>query len=118
MAGELMIFDPASKKTTCLNKSAAIVWQHSDGKTSVEELARLVAEQTATPEDIRVVEFALRKLEEDGLMAEIIPLTSEDANLGRRQLFVKLGWAAALIVGVPLVLTVSAQKAYAIHSRP
>jgi hypothetical protein len=38
---------------------------------------------------------------------------SEDANLGRRQFFRKLGWAAALIVGVPVVLAVTANKAHA-----
>jgi hypothetical protein len=38
---------------------------------------------------------------------------SEDANLGRRQLFRKLGWAAAVTVAAPLVLTVTASKAHA-----
>jgi len=113
MAGELMLFDPGSKKTFCLNQSAAIVWQNSDGRTSVEQLANLVAAQTAMPADIRVVEFALRKLDEYGLMEQITPPTTGDANLGRRQLFIRLGWAAALLIAMPLVTTVKPPKAYA-----
>jgi hypothetical protein len=116
MAGELMLFNPTTRKTHCLNRSAAIVWQHADGATSLEDLARLVAEETGTPADIRVVEYALRKLDEEGLMEHVEEPTSEDANLGRRQLFGKLGWAAALIVGLPLVLTMTAQKSYALRT--
>jgi hypothetical protein len=113
LAGELLLCDPKSKKAFSLNRSAALVWKHSDGKTSVEELARLLAEETGTPADTRVVEFALRQLDKDGLMEYVGLPTGEDANLGRRQMFRKLGWAAALIVAVPLVLTVTAQKAQA-----
>jgi len=110
-----MLFDPTTKKTHCLNQAAAIVWQHADGATSLEELARLVAEQTGAPADVRVVEYALRKLDEEGLMEHVDEPASDDANLGRRQLFGKLGWAAALIVGVPLVIAVSPRKAYALR---
>jgi hypothetical protein len=113
-----MLFDPSSKKTYCLNQSAATVWQNSDGRTSIEQLANLVATQTGTPADVRVVEFALLQLNEDGLMIEIAPPTTEDANLGRRQFFKRLGWAAALLVAVPLVTTVKAPKAYAASGTP
>jgi hypothetical protein len=108
MAGELMIFDPSTRKSTCLNHSAALVWHNSDGQTSVSELAAIVASKTGTPEDTRVIEFALRKLDEAGLMEKVDLPANEDAGLARRQLFTKLGWAAALLIGMPLVLTVKA----------
>jgi ferric-dicitrate binding protein FerR (iron transport regulator) len=114
VAGELLLCDPKSKKAFSLNRAAAFVWKYADGKTSIEELARMLAEETGTPADTRVVEFALRALDKDGLMEYVDLYTAgEDANLGRRQLFSKLGWAAALIVAVPLVLTVTARKANA-----
>jgi hypothetical protein len=113
LAGELLVFDSASNKAFSLNPSAALVWRRADGKTSIEELARLVAAETGTPADTRVVEFALRALDKDGLMEHVDFCDDEDANLGRRQMFRKLGWAAALIVAVPLVLTVTAPKAQA-----
>jgi hypothetical protein len=113
VAGELLLCDPTTRKAFSLNRSAALVWKHANGKTSIEELARLLAEETGTAADTRVVEFALRELDKDGLMEHVDLPTGEDANLGRRQLFRKLGWAAALIVAVPVVLTVTAQKAHA-----
>lgn len=108
MAGELLLFDSTRKQAFCLNSSAAFVWRHADGKTSADELARLLAEETGTPADTRVVDFALRGLDKDGLMERVDLPEDEDANLGRRQLFRKLGWAAALLVALPLVTTVKA----------
>jgi hypothetical protein len=118
MAGELMLFDPSTKKTHCLNRAAATVWQHADGTTSIEQLTRIVAEETASPIDVRVVEYALRKLDEEGLMEHAGELTSNEANLARRQLFARLGWAAGLLVAVPLITTVTAPKAYALSAPP
>jgi hypothetical protein len=113
LAGELMLMDLKTKKASCLNPAAAFVWRHCDGRTSIEELAQLLAEETGAPADARVVEFALRSLDKDGLMQQTALSGGEDARLGRRQLFQKLGWAAALMVAVPLVLTVTARKANA-----
>ena len=113
LAGELMLMDLNTKKASCLNPAAAFVWKHCDGKTSIEELAQLLAEETAAPADVRVVEFALRSLDKEGLMEETAAAGNEDARLGRRQLFHNLGWAAVWMAAVPLVLTVTAKKANA-----
>jgi ribosomal protein L28 len=113
LGGELLLCDLKTKRAFSLNQAAALVWKHSDGKTSIDEVACLVAKATGTPADRRVVEFALRALDKDGLMERVSLPASEDANLGRRQLFRKLGWAAAVTVAAPLVLTVTASKAHA-----
>jgi hypothetical protein len=108
VAGELLLCDLESKKAYSLNRSAALVWKHADGRTSIEELATLLAKETGTPADTRVVEFALRKLDKDALMECTGLPCGEDANLDRRRLFHKLGWAAALLVALPMVTTVKA----------
>jgi hypothetical protein len=113
---ELMVLDLSTRKAICLNRSAAVVWEHCDGKTSTEELARLLAEEFGTPADVRVVEFALRKLDQEGLMEYVPAPLLDDANLGRRRLFRKLGWAAAAMVALPLVLTVGVTKANATYA--
>jgi hypothetical protein len=106
LAGELLLCDLGSKKAFSLNRSAALVWKHADGRTSIDELATLLAKETGTPADTRLVKFALRKLmERTGLPR------GEDTNLDRRQLFNKLGWAAALLVALPMVTTVKASAA-------
>jgi hypothetical protein len=115
LAGELMVLDLATRKAFCLNRSAVVVWEHCDGKTSIEELARLLAEETETPAELRVVEFALHKLNQEGLMEYVPAPVAEDANLDRRRLFGKLGWAAAAMAALPLVLTVGVTKANALY---
>jgi len=110
LGGELLLCDLKTKRAFSLNQAAAVVWKHSDGRTSIDELARLVAEAAATPADHRVVELALRTLHKDGLMERVSLPASEDANLGRRQLFRKLGWAAALLVALPAVTAVAATR--------
>jgi hypothetical protein len=108
LAGELMVLDLISKKTYCLNRAAAFVWQHSDGNTSVDELARLLAEESGAPADRRVVEFALRSLDKEGLMEEVGLSNAVEIDTDRRKLFRKLGWAAAWLVALPLLTTVKA----------
>jgi hypothetical protein len=108
LAGELLLCDLSSKKAFSLNRSAALVWKHADGRTSIEELATLLAEETGTPVDTRVVEFALRGLDKDGLMEQAGLPDGEETNLDRRKLFHKLGWAAALLVALPMVTAVKA----------
>ena len=108
LAGELLLCDLDSKKAFSLNRSAALVWKHADGRTSIEELAALLAKETGTPADTRVVEFALRKLDKDELMECTGLPRGEDTSLDRRQLFHKLGWAVALLVAFPIVTAVKA----------
>ena len=108
MADELLIFDPIRKQAFCLNRSAAFVWKNSDGQTSVDQLACRLGEETGTPADTRVVEFALRELEKDGLMECVDLPADENAGLDRRKLLRKLGWAAALLVALPMITTVKA----------
>jgi hypothetical protein len=108
LAGELLLCDLSSKKAYSLNQSAALVWKHADGRTSIEELSTLLAKETGAPADMRVVEFALRSLDKDGLMEQAGLPGGEEPSLDRRQLFHKLGWAAALLVALPMVTAVKA----------
>lgn len=111
VTGELLLCDLSNKRAYSLNRPAALVWKHADGKTSIDELATLLGKETGTPADTRVVEFALRKLDTDGLMEHTGLLSAEDTNLDRRRLFRKLGWAAALLVALPMVTSVKASAA-------
>ena len=39
---ELLVYDLERHRAHCLNPTAALVWKHSDGQTSVEEIATLL----------------------------------------------------------------------------
>jgi len=38
---ETLVYDVVRHRAHCLNRTAALVWRHCDGKTSVEKLARV-----------------------------------------------------------------------------
>ena len=59
---ETLVYDLERHKARCLNPTAALVWRHCDGQTSVAEVAALLEEQSATPADESVVWMALDRL--------------------------------------------------------
>jgi len=91
---EAVVFDRKSQKAYRLNPSASIVWRHCDGKTSVEELARILERELklTQPAD-SLVEMALQKIESLGLLETTSGVT-------RRQMGRKIAVAAALIPAV------------------
>ena len=116
---ELLVYDLAHDKAHCLNKTAALIWRHCDGRTGVSELARLLSRDTDAPVDEQIVLFALKQLSRDNLLVADALLLPPHANgLNRRQLIRTLGRAA--VVALPLVTTIiaptPAQASYALPS--
>ena len=109
--GELLIYDLDRNKAHCLNSTAAFVWQHCDGQTSLTELARAVSTALQTPYGEAVIEMALTQLGRDHLLCE----TPEEvvADLSRRALVRRLGLGAVLL---PLITTITAPTALAATS--
>jgi len=48
---ELLVYDIQSHRSNALNATAAFVWRHCDGKTSIPELARCLAGLPAEERD-------------------------------------------------------------------
>ena len=106
---EVLVYDLDRKKAHCLNGSAALIWNHCDGKTSVAELTRILKNVTDGPVEEDVVLFALRQLGESQLLIERVVTSGEVAGLSRRQLIRRIGVA----VSVPLVASILAPMASA-----
>ena len=109
---ELMIFDPDRNKAFCLNQTAAFVWRHCDGKTTIPEMTELLREDWGKPVDEQVVCFALDLLAKDGLLAPSTALRAA-AGVTRREMLQKLGTGAAMAVPLVTVLFVNPAKAHA-----
>ena len=45
---EVMVYDLKSHKAHCLNKTAAFIWNHCDGETSVADLVTLLKEESGS----------------------------------------------------------------------
>jgi hypothetical protein len=98
---ETVVFDRSSQKAYRLNRPAAIVWRNADGRTSVDELARILQrELELTQPAQQVVEIALQKVESLGLLEGPSGVTRRSA--GR-----KIAIAAALI---PVVATLAVPR--------
>jgi len=101
---EVLVYDLERHKAHCLNRSAALVWQHCDGQTAPAEIARRLATELDQPFDEELVWLALRQLDSLHLLQEAIGLPPQFANLSRRQMVRALGLAAA--VAVPLITSI------------
>jgi coenzyme PQQ synthesis protein D (PqqD) len=109
---EVLVYDLERKKAHCLNQTAALIWQHCDGRTSVSEIARMLSDQTNTPIDEEVVWYGLNHLSRTRLLEAEIARPGDLPNATRRDLIRKIG----LAVAVPLVISVLAPQASANNS--
>jgi hypothetical protein len=104
---ELLIYDQERDKAHCLNQSAALVWKHCDGKTSIAEISRMVSTQLKSGVDERAVWFAISQLTRDHLLEEQFTVPAGIIQgMNRRQMVRTLGLAAA--VAVPVVTSIVA----------
>jgi hypothetical protein len=99
---ELMICDTATQQVSCLNRTAAFVWRHCDGRRTVGALARHMAEEFGAPVDETAVWYSLRLLGQRGLLEGRAEVPAPARRMTRRQAVRALGLAAA---AVPLVTT-------------
>ena len=114
LAGEVLVYDRNSDKAHCLNPTAALVWAHCDGQTTIAEMAQLLAGEMKTPVADEVVWFALTQLEKSSLLQTPWPRQAKTEQISRRALVKRLGIAAA--VTVPLVTSIVAPTAAAAAS--
>ena len=114
VAGEVLVYDRKSHEAHCLNSTAAFIWTHCDGKTTVAEMTQLLAGEMKTPVTDEVVWFALTQLRKSSLLQEPWPIPAKMAQMSRRTLVKRLGIAAALTV--PLVTSIIAPRAAAAAS--
>jgi len=70
--GEMLLYDPASRRTHFLNRTAAWIWKQMEAGTDPAELARMLGErfEVAEEEARRDVEDVLAALGERGLLCE------------------------------------------------
>jgi hypothetical protein len=109
---EMLVYDLKDHKAHALNKTAAFVWQHADGETTVAQLATMMSKKLHRTVGEDAVWLALKQLEGAGLLEE--PLQMPEARISRRQVLRSLGIATM----VPLVVSVVAPTALAGASIP
>jgi coenzyme PQQ synthesis protein D (PqqD) len=111
LADELLVYDLERDKAHCLNQTAAMVWEHCDGRTTVEAMARILEKKFDAPATDEVVLLALDQLRKAQLIDHTNVETSARASSGmsRREVIKRIGIAAS--VALPVVTSIVAPKA-------
>jgi hypothetical protein len=108
MPDEVLIYDLDRHQAFCLNQTAALVWQHCNGRTSVEQIAKRLEKELQTPISMDVVYLALDRFSKDQLLEERVTLPIE-MGLNRREVMRRIGLATA--VALPIVASIVAPTA-------
>ncbi|HEX8185528.1 MAG TPA: PqqD family protein [Blastocatellia bacterium] len=109
--GELLVYDLSRHKAHCLNQTAAFIWRHCDGKTTVPEIAARLGKEFNVPGDEEVVWVAIDQFNKTHLLRNGVTTAPNGKPVSRRAVLRKAGLAAA--VGVPLITSIVAPKAMA-----
>lgn len=108
LADETLVYDLERDRAHCLNRSAALVWQHCDGQTTVSDLARLLQRETDLPADEAIVCMALNRLAKAHLLGERVTLPEAIGGCSRREVLRRLGLAGGLAFLLPAVTSIVA----------
>jgi len=106
---EVLVYDLARNQAHCLNRMAALIWEHCDGKQTVSGLARLLEQKFGVVTDEEVVWLGLRQLNKFDLLQEQMAPSAGPALISRRELGRRLGAVAAS--SLPLIVSVVAPTA-------
>ena len=108
---ETLVYDLERDKAHCLNPTAALVWSHCDGNTSVADMAALLERELELPADQSLVWMALDRLGKARLLDEPVTLPGESARYSRREMMRTLGRVAGLTLLLPAVSSIVAPLA-------
>src|SRR5206468_3367007 len=105
LEGETLVYDLDSHKAHSLNASAALVWRHCDGRTTVSNIARIMHKELKAPLSEDLVLLALDRLQTARLLEEP---SQPDGALPRRSVMKKLALVGGLSVVLPAVHSIIA----------
>jgi len=105
---QLVVYDRIRHRAHRLNRTAAFVWRHCDGRTSVTELATLLGTAVEAPTDARLIGLALRQLDKARLLQQPLPEDAHTVSASRREVVKQLGLVGALAVILPVVTSIAA----------
>ena len=109
-SGETVVYDRTKDRIHCLNRAAAVVWQHCDGSRSVADLARVLHDEAGVPEDRAIVDMALAELRKAKLLESLPSAAGLGEQMTRRQAVERLGYGAVIGALLPFVASIVAPK--------
>lgn len=106
---ELLVYDEQRHVACRLNRTAALVWQNSNGERSVTDLVEVLREEVGELADEDLVMVTLDRLAEHGLLSSgYAPRERETARLSRRRFIRRVGVIGAAALALPVVQSIVA----------
>jgi hypothetical protein len=109
-SGETVVYDRSRDRVHCLNRTAALVWQHCNGTNTLRELGEMLQRETGLPSDDAVVDLALGELRKAKLLDEAPERLGDAPTVTRRQALERIGYGAAIAAMLPVVASLVAPK--------
>ena len=106
---ELLVYDRIRHQAHCLNQTAALVWKYCDGTTNINQLTRILSNETDSTVDEEFVFLAFDQLAKAHLLQGEQRKWPETSGISRREVIRRIGTAAA--VALPLVSSITAPEA-------
>jgi hypothetical protein len=104
LADEVLVYDTEGHRAHCLNRTAALVWKHCDGRTPALVIAERIGEELCSTVSEEVVWLALEQLARFDLLATAASHLPAANLISRRKMIRRLGLAAA--VSLPLITSI------------
>lgn len=104
--GEILVYDLATNKASCLNDTAAFVWQNCDGSNDISDIARALGRKTNNEISDDFVWLAIDALSKKDLFEEAVPVELAMVGTTRREVIKKIGLAS--MVALPIIATMVA----------
>jgi hypothetical protein len=98
---ETLIYDTDRDEAHCLNHTAALVWEHCDGETTVKQAARSLQTELGAAVDTNLVWLAVKQLQR----FHLVESATKAPSVSRRDLVLKYAPAA---VALPVIMSISA----------
>lgn len=110
---ETLVYDTTNHKVHCLNPVARLVWKHCDGRTTAATMVEIIRKAFNTPADQAVVQLALEKLAQAGLLQteEHTWLASPTSRRQAVKTLARSGMAAAAALVATIAAPTVAQAA-------
>jgi hypothetical protein len=106
---EVLVYDLDRKRAHCLNRTAALVWKHCDGRATVADICFVLQHELKEPIDEQTVWLALNQLDKARLLRERLANPDHRARISRRDVIRRVGLAAATLPLVTSILAPTAQ---------
>jgi hypothetical protein len=111
---ELLVYDKRDESAHRLNRTAAIVWRHCDGKRDVADLVAVLAAEVGDDlADEDLVMVALDNLAERDLIDGAPERRPEETMLSRRRFIRRVGTVGVAALALPVIMSLNAPPASA-----